>query len=82
MTKAELIKKLKDANYVKGIFVDEHYELNSNGETVYSVMLELANGHRVKIKDFYYPEGACTFADSEYEKWLKERDKQRENQND
>ncbi len=71
MTKAELIKKLKDANYVKGIFVDEHYELNSNGETVYSVMLELANGHRVKIKDFYYPD----------EKWLKERDKQKEHKN-
>ena len=53
----------QDANYVKGIFVDEYYELNSNGETVYSVMLELANGHRVKIKDFYYLEDACIFAD-------------------
>lgn len=49
--------------YVKGIFVDEYYELNSGGETVYSVMVELAHGHRVTIKDFDSPEDACIFAD-------------------
>ena len=49
--------------YVKGIFVDEYYELNSGGETVYSVMVEIAHGHRVTIKDFHYPEDACIFAD-------------------
>lgn len=49
--------------YVKGIFIDEYYELNSGGETVYSVMIEIAHGHRVTIKDFDSPEDACIFAD-------------------
>ena len=49
--------------YVKGIFVDEYYELNSGGETVYSVMIEIAHGDRITIKDFNSQEVACIFAD-------------------